>query len=396
MKHETGARRVLMVLESCYPTEGGGGAENQVRTISRYLHGCGVAVTVVAPMVERGEQHEHDHVDEVPLWRIPYPSVRKLGGFVMLARLAWFLYRNRREYDVIHAHIANQMAAVASVVGRLLGKTVIVKITGLLELADGILDSQQRSLPVRIKRQAMRYADYFQATSTEIESRLLENGYSGDAIRVIPNAVDTDRFETVARSVQARDGVRRQIVYVGRLEAVKGTDVLVSAWIEAFPQDSGMTLILVGEGSQREALQERIDQANRKDIRLLGAQADVVPFLADADVAILPSLYEGLSNSLLEYLAAGLPVIGTRVSGTVDFIEPGRNGWLVDSGDREQLISTLQELQRMDGKELHRMGELARQKAVSRTSIAAVTASLCRLYKIDPALLKHLPQGECA
>jgi len=384
-----------MILESCFPTEGGGGAEGQVRTLSGYLRQCGVPVTIVVPMVPHGLQREHDEVDGVPVWRIPYPRIRKLGGFVMMARFAWFLFRNRRNYEVIHAHIANNLAVMSSLAGRALGKTVIVKMTGSLELAQGILDSGTKNLALSLKRGALKRANYFQATSSEIQERLLENGFHADRVKVIPNAVDVDRFADAARNRKADAPHPRTAVYVGRLEPDKGTDVLVDAWIEAFGKREGIQLLLVGEGGQRNLLEQMISEHGREqDIRLLGPQVDVGPFLASADFAVLPSRYEGLSNALLEYMAAGLPVLGTRVSGTVDYIEQGRCGWLVDSDNKAQLVTQLRYIANLDMETLQKLGAQARHYVVARARIDNVVAQLAGLYEIESAFIKQVAGDE--
>lgn len=397
MASSKNSRKVLMVLESNYPTEGGGGAEGQLRTLCRYLKAHGVPVSVIVPMRADGAQQEHDSVDGVRVWRIPFPKLRKIGGAVMLARLVFALFRRRREYHVIHAHMANNMAVACCAVGCLLGKPVIVKITGSLELDQGFLDARQRGPGVQMKRWLFRSATYFQATSNEIRDRLLEQGISSARVRVIPNAVDTPRFATLNTAATRAGDHPATAVCVGRLSAEKAPDVLLDAWLEAFPPDAKVRLLLVGDGAMREVLERRIEEFRRgEQIRLLGPQRDITPYLAEADIAVLPSLHEGLSNALLEYMAAGLPVLGTRISGTVDFIEHGLNGWLVEPGDRGQLAAGLRALLETDHVRLRAMGEAARQRVVSRARTDIVVGQLADLYEIDMAVPKPVPQNRIA
>lgn len=387
-------RRILMVLESNYPTEGGGGAEGQLRTICRYLRKCCIPVRVIIPMRADGIPVEYDTVDDVPVWRIRYPRLRKIGGVVLLAKLARALVAQRHEYDVIHAHMANNMAAVCCGLGRLLGKTVVVKITGSLELDKGVLDTSQRNPAFMLKRMLFRQATYFQATSIEIRDRLVENGISPERIRVIPNAVDVARFSMVEDGGRpARDSAPTAI-YVGRLSPEKAPDLLIAAWIESVPADSAAKLLLVGDGAMRDQLAVQIKTAGRDhQVRLLGAQEDVTQFLKIADFAIIPSLYEGLSNALLEFMAAGLPVLGTRVSGNVDFID-AQCGWLVDAGDQQALARQLKNVMRIDRALLRQMGAAARRRVTSRARIDAVIAQLAELYEIDAGLLKQAPANK--
>lgn len=382
-----------MVLESNYPTVGGGGAEGQLRTICRYLHQRCVPVEIIVPMRNDGPQVEHDAVDGVDVWRIPYPKIRKFGGIVLLAKLAAALFKRRHEYEVIHAHMANNMAAMCCAIGSMLGKTVIVKITGSLELDNGILDPKQRSPGFVMKRFWFRRASYFQATSKEIHDRLIASGIPEERVRVIPNAVDTRRFAQIAANGAASAESAMTAVCVGRLSTEKAPDVLIRAWIEAFPAEASCQLLLVGDGRMRAELQREIEAAGREhQIRLLGPQADVTPYLSMANVAVIPSHYEGLSNSLLEYMAAGLPVLGTRVSGNVDFIED-RCGWLVNPGDHKMLAEQLRKVMGMQRESLREMGQVGRQRVTSRARIEAVIGKLAELYEIDVEPQKQVAQN---
>lgn len=388
MASETRPRTVLMILESCYPTEGGGGAEGQVRTISRYLRDCGVHVRIITPLTREAPQVEHERVDGIPVWRIPYPRIRLVGGFFMLGRLVAHLIRRRNEYDVIHAHIAHNMAAVASATGRLLGKTVIVKLTGWLELRHGILsrDVNPWLAPVMAaKRGALRSASCIQATSSQIRARLIERGFDAAQVKVIPNAVDLRRFDGV--DAAPAEDAPLTAVYVGRLVPEKGVDLLLEAWCAAFEANDHVRLVLVGEGRLRERFWRWIDARGRAhQVELVGARSDIEHFLRQAHFGVLPSLYEGLSNTLLEYMAAGLPVLGTRVSGTEDFIEHGVCGWIAEPGDGAGLEDCLREIGRTARSRLAAMGAVARQRVGARAGIDSVVSQLAELYRLQDVL----------
>lgn len=387
-------KKVIMVLESHYPTAGGGGAEGQLRTISRYLVNNGVDVQVVVPMREEGPRVENDAVDRIPVWRIPFPKIKKVGGVVLLFRLAWGLYRKRREYQVIHAHIAHNMASVSALVGRALGKTTVVKITGSRELSKGVLDSSQRGLAVFVKRWALRRVTYFQATSRQIRDRLVENGFDENSVKIIPNAVDVERFSVDEKERNGRQGPLTGI-YVGRLEHAKGVDNLVAAWLRAMSTDATHRLVVIGDGSQRELLEKKIKRAGRSEqIIFHGPQEDVLPFLRQADFSVLPSRYEGLSNALLEAMAAGLPVLGTRVSGTEDFLEDGKCGWIVKPDDVGALVEGLRTVVATDRRVIREKGNAAYRQVVACARIDAVAAQLANLYEIDSANFKSIRHSQ--
>ena len=378
--------RICMVMESSYPVVGGGGAEGQLRTLSRHLCDCGHRVTVVVPMTPQAPQKEYDEIDGIPLYRIPYPKIRLLGGLVMLFRCAWYLYRKRHQYDVIHAHIAHRMAAVACIIGWLARKPVLVKLTGWLETELGVLS--RRRLPwLWLMRRALGRATAFQATSRELADRLIEYGFPRARVHLIPNAVDTARFQPGIPGQSELEG-GLVFIFVGRLVPEKNLEMLIDAWAQAIPGDSPHRLLLVGKGPLQALLERRIRDAGvARQVSLFGARPreEVGRLLAAADVGVLVSTHEGLSNSLLEYLAAGLPVIGTRISGTEDWIEDGVNGWLVESGDTAGLARLLKQVAGMDRQVLRDMGTKGRALIEENASIESVARSILRLYGVGGA-----------
>lgn len=377
---------VLMVLESVFPTKGGGGAESQVRTLGRHMMGRRLDVSVVVPMVSYGPQLARDSVDGIAVERIAYPKLPILGALSMLCRLGWLLFARRRDYAVIHAHIAGNMAAVSCMMGRLLGKPVVVKLTGMTEMSGGILDPRP-SLRTRLKKAALRSADYYQATSSRIGRMLVESGFDAGKVKLIPNAVDTERFACVARNPALRRelcGERSLVgVYVGRLVPEKGLELLLDGWARVFRERSDASLILVGDGVLREALTARAQALGIADqVHFTGPSDAVEKFLAAADFGVLTSLSEGLSNTLLEYMAAGLPVVGSRVSGTEDFVRPADTGWLFEPGDLDDFERGLRAAADAGPGALGAMGENARCLVVSRASIGAVVEQLTGLYGV--------------
>ena len=380
-------RAVLLVLEGTFPRHGGGGAESQVATLARCLAARDVRVVVIVPRVPGGPQALTERIENFEVVRIPYPRVRLLGGMVLLARLSWLLLTWHRKYAVIHAHIAHNMAAASAMAGRLLRKPVFVKITGVHEMQGGVLDPHPRRAS-RLRRAALMHATGIQATSTRIGKLVVERGFAPSQVALVPNGVDTSRFLRQPRDAQLRaqlcGDAARVGIFVGRLSVEKGHPLLLEAWASALVQSPGMRLLLVGDGPLREMLEaaaQRLGIASQ--VIFAGHRDDVERLLGVADFAVLSSHGEGLSNALLEYMAAELPVVGSRVSGTEDFIEHGRNGWLFEPGDAAGLTQALREVERASEEELRRMGRQARERVQSLASLDAVTERLLSLYGFD-------------
>lgn len=387
MASTTSKPGVIMVLDSVFPSNGGGGAEFQVKTIATYFRQQGVPVGIVVPMVSYGSQLARETVDGVGVQRISYPNARLLGGVVLLLRLAVMLVRQRNSYSVIHAHIAGKMAAMASVIGRMLGKTVVVKLTGYQELQHGILAEGSGGPVTIIVRWGIKRATRVHAISSRLRSRLLARGFRESQILALPNAVDTARFSPSSdiRSAQrAKLGVRdstRIYAYTGRLAEEKGVDLLVAAWARGIPREADAQLWLVGSGASAAELAERIRrQSLESQVVMMGAIQGIEDLLRAADIFVLPSYSEGLSNALLEAMATGLPVVGTRVSGTEDFIVPGVNGFIVPPGDEVALAEALRQSLLLTSDQIQKQGLAARSGVLDTAGIESVCGKLADVY----------------
>ncbi len=165
---------------------------------------------------------------------------------------------------------------------------------------------------------------------------------------VIPNAVDTTPFDVAEPASRASLGIPDEAqlaLFVGRLEAQKAPFVLIEAAEVVAAQVPNWHLALAGDGHDREALQRRIGSspllADR--VHLLGARTDVPSLLKAADLLVLPSLWEGMPNVVLEAMASRLAVVATAVEGTEDLVRAGETGWLVPPGSAPALAQALLE-----------------------------------------------------
>ncbi len=388
---------VLIVLESAFPIRGGGGAESQVHAIGRQMVARGVRVRVVVPRVPNGPQSSRDTLDGIEIIRITYPRVPLLGGIVMLLKLALLMVGQRRSYEVVHAHIANNMAALACLVGGMLGKPVFVKLTGMKEMVGGILDERPNQA-VRIKRAAIFRATLIQATSKRIRQLLIDRGLSPERARWLPNGVDVARFRAAHRDDSLRTHLcgdaQMVAVFVGRLAPEKGHELLFEAWARVFRADPSVRLVLVGDGVLRERFVARAEALGIAGQLVFVGHADrVEKYLAIADLGLITSFAEGLSNALLEYMATGLPVIGSRISGTEDFLTTDDTGWLFEAGSTDELALCLRSARQAGAERLRLMGQNARARVQESASLEAVTDRLMQAYGFDAAGLAASPES---
>jgi glycosyltransferase involved in cell wall biosynthesis len=374
--------RILMVLESDFTKRGGGGAESQVRTLARHLIRNGQPVAIMTPLFAIGPQVTAERSAGIPVGRLPYPRLPVVGAGVMCLKLAAFLLGRGRRYDAWHVHIAHHMGAVTCLVGALVGKPVVVKISGWWELEKGVM-AKDRGLLDAVAHRLLKRGAVFQAISTRIAAELVRQGFPAERIVVLPNAVDTSRF-SAARLPRA-PGAPFTAVFVGRLVPEKGLGTLLEAWASAFAGRKDVRLRLVGGGRLEQELREQARALGiAGEVEFLGHQDKVEDILATADVGVLPSTIEGLSNTLLEFMASGLPTVATRVSGSEDFVVSGQNGWLFDVGDAATLAAHLRAAAALPPEELREMGRRARADVEQASALDRVVGRLLALYRGTP------------
>lgn len=201
-----------------------------------------------------------------------------------------------------------------------------------------------------IDRYLLRWVDCVVCVSEAQARRVRRAGVPRINIRVIRNAIRTDRFETVEPSGRARLAALfctppRQVVgTAGRLSPEKGHDVFIRAAARIAAQHSDVGFVIFGEGALRPALAEQIRFAGLEGrVVLAGHRADLDTLTPHLDVAVLASYTEGLPNVVLEAMACGVPVVATAVGGTPEVVQDGITGHLVPAGNAEALAARIED-----------------------------------------------------
>lgn len=213
-----------------------------------------------------------------------------------------------------------------------------------------------------------------------------ECGLPPDQIRIIANGVDIHHFSprTDRSDLRARFGLSPDRLILGnvaRLDPVKNHDVIIRALYRLRQHPSRPFVLLVGEGGHRPVLEEQIKALGvTEDVRLLGYSDQIPALLNCMDLYIQSSLYEGFSNTVLEAMACGVPVIATRVGGTPDLFTDGEQGFLFPSGDESALVTLITQL--ADSPVLRRsMADRARRHVVDRFSVNTMARNYDALYQ---------------
>ena len=186
---------------------------------------------------------------------------------------------------------------------------------------------------------------------------------------------------TETRRVLGLAGDPFVVGWVGRMTAVKRTDLVVEVLRELVGRGVDARLLLVGDGPDRDHLERYAHELGViKRCLFLGYQEEVARFYDAIDVLLLPSVNEGTPVSVIEALAAERPAVATRVGGTPDVIRDGVDGFLVDSADPGELAERLAELARDPGRRAE-MGAAGRSRVLERYAVDRLVDDVDALYR---------------
>jgi sugar transferase (PEP-CTERM/EpsH1 system associated) len=316
-------------------------------------------------------------------------------------RIVWQLYRlcRRERPDILHTHAWGTLIE-GLVAGRLARVPVIV------HGEHGTLQLQPRQ--VAAQRWAWNRADQLLAVSSRLAERMArEVGVPLDRVRVIRNGVDLTRFGGARpQSARAALGVPDDgavvIGAVGRLVDVKDHARLIDAIGILTTRGHRVHGVIAGDGPLRADLETRIARQGLAGIvRLLGHRPDVEAVFAGLDVFVQCSKSEGMSNTILEAMATGLPVVATHVGGADEMILDGTTGLLVPAEDAAQLAGALERLV-VDAPLRRGMAAAGRARAHDEFSLAHMIASYQSFYSelvqrrgasAQPSLPRHRTEG---
>jgi glycosyltransferase involved in cell wall biosynthesis len=296
----------------------------------------------------------------------------------------------------IEGHFALPDGFASAFLGRRFGKPSIIHVRG----TDIHTIPQQSALLRFLTVWALRHADAIRAVSSDLAERTVklidagkrrsgetEKRRNGEAekvekVWVVPNGVDLNKFRLMERQEAKRqlglDDDKRYLLYVGRLVAVKGLDLLLDAFAQLVQNQRDVELVLVGDGAERLVLAQRATTLGIRDkVHFVGAQPHerIVLWMNAGDVFCLPSHKEGLPTVLLESLACGTPVVATFVGGIPEVVADGQVGRLVHSRDPREMAVCIEEVLETpwDRQQL-------RDYVAERFSFEVVTRKLLEVY----------------
>jgi glycosyltransferase involved in cell wall biosynthesis len=231
--------------------------------------------------------------------------------------------------------------------------------------------------------------------TTPFSKVLLANSQAGiKAYRVplrktvcIYNGIDLTRFNNLSPAEQMECqllGRRKEDSFiaamVGAFEDRKDYDTLIKAAVKLCSKNKKVIFLLIGEGSLMESIKQQVpDELFSKQIYFLGSRHDIEAILQIIDVGLLITPCEGISNSIIEYMASAKPVIASREGGTRELVIEGETGFLVDQKRDDQIIEKMELL--IENPQLAKtMGQKGQQRIQEHFDISKMTDSYIQLY----------------
>lgn len=373
MRVRSGGRpRVLVVINDLAPGGAQRAALDQAAGLDPSRYQLEVASLELAPSgAEPGDRFRH-----VPLRRSHPPDATGIRGWLELDRVLGHF-----DPDLVHGHLA-----AATVAGTLAARRrgVPRAIATFHNLTDW---EEKRRHPLRLAlRRTATWCDAVVAVSEAVRAAMARVDPALAArTRVIPNGIDLASFRSARRE---RDESRARLGYaadafvvgaVARCDRRKGLDVLIEAAASASASVPSLRLLLVGDGPERSRLHAQAAARGLESrVTFAGRRSDVRPFLAAMDLFAAPSRTEGQGVALIEALACGLPVVGSRVGGIPEVVPEGRCGLLVAPGAPEALATAIAALARDPDRRAAMAGEASRH--AERYALSEGVARLARLY----------------
>jgi glycosyltransferase involved in cell wall biosynthesis len=317
-----------------------------------------------------------------------------------LPQRAWayaqFLHRSRQwlranasRFDIFHGLTGFQFTVNAACEAHRLGLPAIVKLAGhRADLADKAGPATRLGL-VRRRRAQVAQLPALIAISRAIQLELLEYGVDESRIALIPNGVDAEHFHPAA-SATATSLLRAElgwrdcptVLFVGGIIPRKRPHLLIEALADVRRRGHECQVVLAGpehDAMYASALRRRIAELGLTEhVIWTGFTANTAPLFRASDVFCLPSMQEGMANSILEAMASGLPTIATRISGSTDLVQPDTGVLIEPTADE---LADAMTTYLADPALAAAHGQAARSVILTRYSAPAVLAAHERLFR---------------
>ncbi len=371
-KDALAGKRILFMIDIVYKDHALGGTELQIREIIKTLAAAGAQPQLC---IASGEPWESaaSYVG-CPVYFARFDPQARLFGLRKAFRL--FKWMRSHRFAVVQTFFA-ESNLYGPVLARLAGIPVVIgsrrNLNYWMSPFRGFMQGCANLFVTHIIANAQAVVDA--ARNSEF--------FVGSKAVVLYNGIDIERFrrdESRRVSIRTGLGLTGQMILVGmvsNLRPVKGLHDFIEAARIVAEQHPEARFVIIGEGPLQQELESLITRLNLAGkLRLLGRQEDIPGFLSAFDIAVQSSESEGFSNSVLEYLAAGLPVVATNVGGNAEAI--GDAGVLIPTKDPASLASAIASLIADSGKRMSL--SVAAALRAEKFALASTSARLVETY----------------
>jgi glycosyltransferase involved in cell wall biosynthesis len=369
--------RILQLIDSFDQ----GGTERQALELMRLLHQSGKHEVFLASLKAEGVLRES--IADLKLAEVPIYPLKSFYDLNAVKQLRLFGQHLRGlRIDLLHTHdfYTNIFGMTAGMLA-----SVKVRIASRRETNGMRTGGQQR-----VQRLAYSFAHQVVANSESVKQKLIEEGMKAERITVVHNGLNLERFvapknvsrEETLRTLGITDPSRRFVTIVANMRHdVKDYPMFLRAARRVSVAWPDVSFLLAGEGKLQESLKQLARQLEiETNTFFLGRSENVAELLGVSDVCVLSSKAEGFSNSILEYMAAGRPVVATEVGGAKEAILENETGYTVPSGNDELMAERIISLLR-DPAKARLMGEQGRRVVSEKFSSQALLRNTEKLYE---------------
>jgi len=378
--------KIALIIDLWEPVTGG--SQTHVRELSKELiknYNCSIDIFTRALIDDEGKKHsevEEQFMGKLRIIRVgPAAKLSSTWGRVTtLFSIAWKVHREHKvhNYDLIHAH---------SILGGLIGKLASLLIHRPIILTvhgSPNMDGGRKNMDYYIERYILTKIRYDRIIS--VGKRYTNYPNVNKNISTIPNGVDIQKFDALAGSSKT-DFFK--IIFVGRLDWVKGIETLIKAVKilkdehHSIIKEKGVQLHLVGYGFEIDRYEREVTRLKLDDLIFFRGQitgSDLIREYKSSHLFILPSICEGQPITILEAMAAGLPVLTTCAADNSGIVTP-ETGWRIEEQNPRLLANKMAEVIHLDPGKLEEMGQKGHNKIINNYTLDIVSSKTVEAYR---------------
>ena len=344
-------------------------------------------------LMQRTDWASNFHDPRVPTTILDFQSFRRPRDWTVVSKLAKHFRQQQTDVVEMHSTDAQFVGGVAAKLSR-----VPVAISCRRNL--GYQYGRREKM---LQRVANRFATSFLANADVVADKMSRlEGIPRHRFDVIHNGIDLAGFDDAAQQTDPQVAAFQQITahqpvisIAANLRPVKNLSLFLRAAKLVATEIPNVRFAIMGHGEMEAGLRQQAQELEITDrVLWLGSVPTVAPYLVRSDVACLTSTSEGFSNSIIEYMAARLPVVVTNVGGAAEAVAEGDTGYVVPSDDEEVFADRLRHLLRMDPDRRQAMGRRGRQRVEDQFSMAAQLQAYRELYHAELDRLRPQSPGE--